>query len=67
MLNLSIPTRRHTASTNSTQANICNIKLCKFKCQLTNASSFGCAVVSHISTHPTMASKEDLFAEAAKH
>lgn len=35
--------------------------------QLTNVSNFGYAIVSHISPHPKMASKEDLFAEAAKH
>ncbi len=35
--------------------------------QLTNVSNFGYADVSHISPHPKMASKEDLFAEAAKH
>lgn len=67
LLNLSIPTRRHTASTNSTLSDVYNNTISKASKQLTNASNFGYAIVSHISTHPTMASKEDLFAEAAKH
>ena len=67
MLNLSIPTPRHTAPTNSTIFDVYNNTLSTVSTQLTNASNFGYAIVSHISTHPTMASKEDLFAEAAKH
>ncbi len=66
LLTLSIPTRRHTAPTNSTISDVYNNTLSKASKQLTNASNFGYAIVSHISTHPTMASKEDLFAEAAK-
>ena len=66
MLTLSIPTRRHTAPTNSTIFDVYNNTLSKASKQLTNASNFGYPIVSHISTHSTMAPKEDLFAEAAK-
>jgi hypothetical protein len=44
-----------------------NNTVSKASIQLTNVSNFGYANVSHISPHPKMTSKEDLFAEAAKH
>ncbi|MEG5057793.1 DNA-binding response regulator [Microcoleus sp. A2-C5] len=47
--------------------NVCNNTLPRANIQLTNVSKFGYANVSHISPHPTMASKEDLFTEAAQH
>ena len=46
---------------------VCNNTLSTASIQLTNVSNFGYADVSQISQHPTMASKEDLFTEAAKH
>ena len=47
-------------------SDVCKITPYKIKSQLTSISNFGYADVSQISQHPTMASKEDLFAEAAQ-